>query len=73
MTRKLNLRIWRGDSTDGGLKDVVVDVNEEKLSSMLFTVYKQHRWATWQFVGTVRLVSADLVQWRSTVSHVLHV
>ena len=28
MARKLNLRIWRGDATDGGLKDVVVDVNE---------------------------------------------
>jgi len=28
MARKLNLRIWRGDSTDGGLKDVQVDVNE---------------------------------------------
>lgn len=28
MARKLNLRIWRGDATDGGLKDVQVDVNE---------------------------------------------
>ena len=28
MTRKLNLRIWRGDATDGGLQDVVVDANE---------------------------------------------
>jgi hypothetical protein len=29
MARKLNLRIWRGDATDGGLKDVQVDVNED--------------------------------------------
>ena len=28
MARKLNLRIWRGDAADGGLKDVQVDVNE---------------------------------------------
>ena len=28
MARKLNLRIWRGDANDGGLKDVQVDVNE---------------------------------------------
>ena len=27
MTRKLNLRIWRGDATDGGLKDVVGPVD----------------------------------------------
>ena len=28
MARKINLRIWRGDANDGGLKDVQVDVNE---------------------------------------------
>ena len=28
MARKVNLRIWRGDATDGGLKDVQVDVND---------------------------------------------
>ena len=28
MTRKLNLRIWRGDATDGALQDVVVEANE---------------------------------------------
>ena len=28
MARKLNLRIWRGDSKNGELKDVQVDVNE---------------------------------------------
>ncbi len=28
MARTLNLRIWRGDAKDGGLKDVQVDVNE---------------------------------------------
>ena len=27
MTRKLNLRIWRGDATDGALQDVVVEAN----------------------------------------------
>ncbi len=28
MARNIKLRIWRGDSTDGGLKDVVVEANE---------------------------------------------
>ena len=28
MARKINLRIWRGDATDGGLKDVQVEANE---------------------------------------------
>jgi succinate dehydrogenase / fumarate reductase iron-sulfur subunit len=28
MARKVNLRIWRGDSTDGGLKDVQVEAND---------------------------------------------
>ena len=28
MARKLNLRIWRGDATDGGLKNVEVEANE---------------------------------------------
>ena len=28
MARKLKLRIWRGDATDGALKSVEVDVNE---------------------------------------------
>ena len=28
MARKLKLRIWRGDSTDGGLKNVEVEANE---------------------------------------------
>ena len=28
MARKLNMRIWRGDSTDGGLQDVQVEANE---------------------------------------------
>ena len=28
MARKLKLRIWRGDSNDGGLKSVEVDANE---------------------------------------------
>ena len=28
MARTLNLRIWRGDANDGGLKDVQVEVNE---------------------------------------------
>ena len=28
MARKLNLRIWRGDSTSGALQDVQVDANE---------------------------------------------
>ena len=28
MARTLNLRIWRGDASDGGLKDVQVDVND---------------------------------------------
>ncbi|MTB03966.1 MAG: succinate dehydrogenase/fumarate reductase iron-sulfur subunit, partial [Actinobacteria bacterium] len=27
MARNIKLRIWRGDSTDGGLKDVVVEAN----------------------------------------------
>ncbi len=28
MAHKINLRIWRGDATDGGLKDFRVEVNE---------------------------------------------
>ncbi len=28
MARKINLRIWRGDSTNGGLQDVQVEANE---------------------------------------------
>ena len=28
MAHTIKLRIWRGDSTDGGLKDVVVEANE---------------------------------------------
>ena len=28
MARKLKLRIWRGDATDGGLKNVEVEANE---------------------------------------------
>ena len=28
MTRKVNLRIWRGDSKKGEFKDVTVDANE---------------------------------------------
>ena len=28
MARKVNLRIWRGNSTDGGLQNVTVDANE---------------------------------------------
>ena len=28
MARTLKMRIWRGNSTSGGLKDVTVDVNE---------------------------------------------
>jgi hypothetical protein len=34
MARKVNLRIWRGDSTSGSLQNVEVDANEAKLSSM---------------------------------------
>jgi len=66
MARNIKLRIWRGDSTDGGLKDVVVEANES------FTVFKQHRWEILLFAGTVRLVSVDLVPWRSTESPALH-
>ena len=28
MARKVNLRIWRGDATDGGLQDVQVEAND---------------------------------------------
>ena len=28
MARKVNLRIWRGDSTSGSLQNVEVDANE---------------------------------------------
>jgi len=28
MARKINMRIWRGNATDGGLENVVVDANE---------------------------------------------
>ena len=34
MARNIKLRIWRGDSTDGGLKDVVVEAMKAKLFSM---------------------------------------
>ncbi len=42
MTRKLNLRIWRGDATDGGLKDVVVDVNEGEVVLDVIHRVQQH-------------------------------
>ena len=72
MARNIKLRIWRGDSTDGGLKDVVVEANEGEVVLDVIHRVQATQMAILLFAGTVRLVSVVHVQWKSMESPVLH-
>ena len=43
MARKVNLRIWRGNSADGGLQNVTVDANEGEVVLDVSTAFKLSR------------------------------
>ena len=72
MARKIKLRIWRGDSTDGGLKDVVVEANEGEVVLDVIHRVQATQMGDLAVRWNCKAASVDLVPWRSTESPVLH-
>ncbi len=73
MARNIKLRIWRGDSTDGGLKDVVVEANEGEVVLDVIHRVQATQMGDLAVRWNCKLASVDLVLWRSMESHVWHV
>ncbi len=64
MSKKINLRIWRGDVNSGKLEDVSVEANEGEVVLDVSTACKLLKWVTWRLDGIAKPVSVVHVQWR---------
>ena len=71
MARKLKLRIWRGDATDGALKNVEVDVNEGEVVLDVIHRVQATQMGDLAVRWNCKPANVDLVQWRSMANHVL--
>ena len=73
MSRKVKLRIWRGDAKEGKLEDVSVEANEGEVVLDVIHRVQGTQMPDQQFVGIVKLVSVAPALWKSTENLVLPV